>query len=206
VPASAQKSRMQGMPIRAFNAFKAAGTTVLEFDTHLRLPSSPPCALNRAPGHCANRRICTQRQLREVCNEALVTAQCLICRRIGISAADRIHLTSGRPRSTTTTAALPTGHVLELHDRCMRISATSARLHRSVVTGLDPGCCRRRHRSRCRYPNPRPPGYRVSRASRWDRARGSEYWASRTRTTTSRWWRPAWRRATLGPAVPRPAV
>jgi hypothetical protein len=174
---------------------------VLGFDAQCRLPCSPPCALNRAPGHCTNRRICTQRQLREVCNEALVTTQCLICRRVGISAADRIHLTSGRPRST---AALPARHVLELHYGCMRISATSALVHRSVVTGLGPGY--RRRRPRCRYPNPWPSGYRGSRASRWDRARGTEYWASWTSTRPSRWWWSAWRWAPLGRAVPRPAV
>ena len=170
------------------------------------LPWSPPSALNRAPGHCTNRRISTQRQLREVCNEALVTTQCLICRRVGISAADRIRLTSSRPRST---AALPARDVLELHYGCMRISATSACVHRSVVTGLGPGYRRRRPRPRCRYPNPWPSGYwgsRWDRGTRWDRARGTEYWASWTSTPPSRWWWSAWRWATLGRALLRPAV
>jgi hypothetical protein len=140
-----------------------------------------------------------------MCNEALATTQCLICRRVGISAADRTRLTSGRPRSTTTTATLPAGHVLELRYGCMRISATSARVHRSVVADLCPGYRRCRPRPRCRYPSSRPSGYRGSRASRWDRARGTEYRASWTSTPTSRWrWRWASRWATLGRAVPRP--
>ena len=128
-------------------------------------------------------------------NEALVKTHCLICRRVGISAADRTRLASGQPGSTATTA-LPAGHVLELHYGCVRISATSSGLHRSVVAGVRPGS--RRCRPRCRYPNSRPPGYRGSRASRWDRARGTEYRAPWTSTPTSRWgWWSAWRWATL---------
>jgi hypothetical protein len=137
-----------------------------------------------------------------MCNEALATTQCLICCRVGLSAADRTRLTSGRPRSTTTT--LPAGHVLELRYGRMRISATSAGVHRSVVAGLRPGYrrCRPRPRPRSRYPNSWPSGYRGSRASRWDRARGTEYRASWTSTPTSRWgWWSAWRWATLGRAV-----
>ena len=130
-----------------------------------------------------------------MCNEGLATTQCLICRRVGISAADRTRLTSGRPRSTAT---LPAGHVLELRYEYMRISATSARVHRPVVANLGPGCRRCRPRPRCRYPS-RPSGYRGSRASRWDRARRTEYRASWTSTPTSRWgWWSAWRWATLG--------
>jgi hypothetical protein len=132
-----------------------------------------------------------------MCNEGLDTTQCLICRRVGISAADRTRLTSGQPRSTTTTT-LPAGHVLELRYGCMRIPATSARVHRSVVAGLCPGYHRCRPRPRCRYPNSWPSGYRGSRASRRDRARRTEYRASWTSTPTSRWGWSAWRWATLG--------
>ena len=128
-----------------------------------------------------------------MCNEGLATTQCLICRRVGIFAADRTRLTGGRPRSTTTTA-LPAGHVLELRYGCMRISATSGRVHRSVVAGLCPGYRRCRPRPRCRYPSSWPPRYR---ASRYRASRGTEYRASWTSTPTSRW-RWAWRWATLG--------
>ena len=160
------------------------------------LPWSPPYALNRAPGHCTNRRIPTQKATERRCNEGLATTQCLICRRVGISAADRTRLTSGQPGPATTTA-LPAGHVLELSNGCMRISATSGRVHRSVVAGLCPGYRRCRPRPRCRYPNSWPSRYRGSRTSRGDRARGTEYRASWTSTPTSRW-------ATLGRAVPWP--
>jgi hypothetical protein len=84
----------------------------------------------------------------------------------------------------------------------MRISATSARVHRSVVAGLGPGYRRCRHRPRCRYPSSWPSGYRASRASR-----GTEYRASWTSTPTWRWARRwAWRWATLGRAVPRRSI
>jgi len=133
-----------------------------------------------------------------MCNEGLATTQCLICRRVGISAADRTRLTSGQPRSTTTTALSP-GHVLELRYGCMRIPATSGRVHRSVVAGLRPRYHRCRPRPGCRYPNSWPSGDRGSRASRRDWARGTEYRASWTTTPTSRWgWWSAWRWATLG--------
>ena len=132
-----------------------------------------------------------------MCNEGLATTQCLICRRVGISAADRTRLTSGQPRSTTTTT-LPAGHVLELRYGCMRIPATSGRVHRSVVAGLCPRYRRCRPRPGCRYPNSWPSGDRGSRASRRDWARGTEYRASWTSTPTSRWWWSAWRWATLG--------
>jgi hypothetical protein len=132
-----------------------------------------------------------------MCNEGLATTQCLICSRVGISAADRTRLTSGQPRSTTTTV-LPAGHVLELRYGCMRIPATSGRVHRSVVAGLCPRYHRCRPRPGCRYPNSWPSGDRGSRASRRDWARGTEYRASWTSTPTSRWWWSAWRWATLG--------
>ena len=153
------------------------------------------CAI-RAPAQRTNLRISTQRPPRKMSDEAVATTQRRVCRRVGYSAADRTRLTGGRPRPTTTTP-LPAGHVLELRYGCMRISATSARVHRSVVAGLGPGYRRCRPRPRCRYPNSWPSGYRGSRASRWDRARGTEYRASWTSTPTSRW-RWAWRWATLG--------
>ena len=61
-------------------------------------------------------------------DEAVATTQRRVCGRVGISAADRTRLTGGRPRPTTTTA-LPAGHVLELRYACMRIPATSGRVH-----------------------------------------------------------------------------
>ena len=79
-------------------------------------------------------------------NEALATTQCRVCRRVGISAADRTRLTSGQPRPTTTTTALPAGYVLELQYGCMRIPATSGSVRRSVVAGLCPGYRRPRPR------------------------------------------------------------
>jgi hypothetical protein len=124
-------------------------------------------------------------------NEALATTQCRVCRRVGISAADRTRLTSGQPRPTTTTA-LPAGHVLELRYGCMRIPATSGSVRRSVVAGLCPGYRRCRHRPRCRYPNSWPSRYR---GSRYRASRGTRYRASWTSTPTWRW---AWRWATLG--------
>ena len=165
---------------------------------HTVMTRSPPCALIRAPGQRTNRRISTQRATERRCPmKPWLQRSAVLCRGVGYSAADRIVLTSGQPRATTTT--LPAGHVLELRDGCMRIPATSARVHRSVVAGLRPGYHRCRHRPRCRYPNSRPSRYRGSRATRWDRARGTEYRASWTTTPTSRWgWWSAWRWATLG--------
>jgi hypothetical protein len=122
-------------------------------------------------------------------NEALATTQCLVCRRVGISAADRIQLTSGQPCPTTT---LPAGHVLELRYGCMRIPATSGSVRRSLVAGLCPEYRRCRHR--CRYPSSWPSRYRASRY------RAS--WATRTGRrrpwTGTPTWRWAWRWATLG--------
>ena len=121
-------------------------------------------------------------------NEALATTQRRVCRRVGISAADRTRLTSGQPRPTT---ALPAGHVLELRYGCMRIPATSGGVRRSVVAGLCPGYRRCRYRPRPRCPSSWPSRDRGSRAT--------GYRASRTSTPTGRWaWRWTWRWATLG--------
>ena len=134
-------------------------------------------------------------------DEALATTQCRVCRRVGISASDRTRLTGGRPRPTTTTA-LPAGHVLELRYGYMRVSATSAGVHRSVGAALGPGYRRCRSRPRCRYTSPWPSRYRASRGTEYRASRGTEYRASWTSTPTSRWgWWSAWRWATLGRAV-----
>ena len=76
----------------------------------------------------------------------------------------------------------------------MRISATSGRVHRSVVAGLGPGY--RRCRPRCRYPSSWPSRYRPSR---YRASRGTEYrasWPSTPTTFPPKAWRWAWR-ATL---------
>jgi hypothetical protein len=162
---------------------------------------SPPSALNRASGRRTKRRISTQKATEhaegnreKISNEALATTQCRVCRRVGISAADRTRLTSGQPRPTTT--ALPAGHVLELQYGCMRIPATSGRVRRSVVAGLGPGYRRCRPRPRPRYPSSWPSRYRGSRGTEYRGSRGTGYRASWTKGRWARRW--AWRWATLG--------
>ena len=143
------------------------------------------------PRMCTNSGISTQSQPREDVHEALAATQRRVGRRFGISAADGTRLTSGRPRPTTTTT-LPAGYVLEFRYGCVRISATSGGVRRSVVAGLCPGY--RRRQPRPRYPGSRPSGSGPSgyRASRCRAARcrgaGTGCRASWTRAPTSWRW------------------